>query len=293
MKNLTLENDFLNVNINRLGAELCGLYDKRDYVEHMWNASPEFWPRHAPILFPTVGESKNGKISVNGHEFPMGRHGFARMQEFEVLEQSSNKVLLELKSNASTLENYPFEFVFRVGYELHGPTLIQSFEVINSDQVDIGFQLGGHPAFAVPFRNGENYDEYQIRFDKPQTLERHLLTDKGTYSGETRKFIENEDVFGLHYELFREDALVFKNIPSKQVWIQHKNGGKRLQVDYEGFPHLGIWSIPGANYVCIEPWIGCADSVNQPEDFFSKDSIVILSPEQSFKASFTISLLDA
>lgn len=227
---------------------------------------------------------------MNGTDFPMGRHGFVRMEEFSIKEQTATKVVLELVSNDATRCHYPFEFIFRVGYELKGAKLRQSFEVVNSDEEEIGFQLGGHPAFAVPFNKGEKYDEYEIRFDQTQTLSRHLLTNKGLYSGEARTFLNKQGSFGLFYDLFREDALVFKNIPSKQVWIQHRNGGKRLQVDYEGFPHLGIWSIPGANYVCIEPWIGCADSADQPAEFFEKDSIVRLKPREAFSAAFTISL---
>ena len=293
MKKLTLENDYLNVTINLLGAELCGLLDKKDGVEHMWKADPEFWPRHAPILFPCIGESKDGKITVDGADYPMGRHGFARHELFSVVEQTENKVVLELKSNVRTRIHFPFEFSFRVGYELQNTRLVQSFEVVNAGSREMGFQLGGHPAFSVPFDKNEAYADYEIQFDSPQTLNRHLLTDDGLYSGETRAFLDNESSFGLYYDLFAEDALVFKNIPSKQVWIQNKNGGKRLQVDYEGFPHLGIWSIPRADYVCIEPWIGCADMANQSHDFVQKDSLISLDPGQNFKAHFSISLVES
>ncbi len=291
MKNLTLENDYLNVTINTLGAELCGLVDKKDGAEHMWCADPKFWPRHAPILFPCVGESKDGRINIHGADYPMGRHGFVRFEEFSVVEYSERRVVLELKNNQATQQYFPFEFAFRVGYELDASKLTQSFEVVNTGDVEIGFQLGGHPAFTVPFYKGEKYDEYEIVFESPQNLERHLLTDKGLYSGETRSFLNNENRFGLFYDLFKEDALVFKSIASKQVCIQHKNGGKRLQVDFVGFPHLGIWSVSGADYVCIEPWIGCADTINQPKEFFDKDSIVRLKPQKSFQASFAISLV--
>lgn len=290
MKNLTLENDYLNVNISPKGAELCGLLDKHDGVEHMWKADPAFWPRHAPILFPCVGESKDETITVEGITYPMGRHGFARHEMFSVVESTESKAVFELKSNANTRINYPFEFVLRIGYALSGTCLTQTFEVLNADERNIGFQLGGHPAFTVPFKEGEKYDDYEVRFDIPQTLDRHLLTDKGLYSGEQRLFLSNSDRFGLFYDLFKEDALVFKNIPSKQVWIQHKDGGKRLQVTYNGFPHLGIWSIPGADYVCIEPWIGCADMFDQPKDFFEKDCLINLRPNEPFAASFDISL---
>ena len=290
-KNLTLENDYLNVNINTLGAELTGLFDKRDGIEHMWSADPKYWPRRAPILFPCVGESKDGSVHINGIEYPMGRHGFVRHEEFAVVSHTESTVVLELRNSSATEQFYPFRFAFRTTFRLDGDKLIQSFEVLNTDDRQIGFQLGGHPAFAVPFRADEKYDDYEVVFDSPQTLERHLLTDKGLYSGKTRPFLSNEEKFGLFYDLFNEDALVFKDIEAKTAWIQHKSGGKRLQVDYQGFHHLGIWSVPGADYVCIEPWIGCADMVDQPDDFFKKDSVVVLNPAQSFTAAFTISLL--
>jgi galactose mutarotase-like enzyme len=289
---LTLANDYLNVNISVLGAELCGLLDKRDGVEHMWKADPNFWPRHAPILFPCVGESKDGTINVDDQDHTMGRHGFARHEAFSVIEQTEKKVVLELKSNVKTRVHFPFEFSFRVGYELQNTRLVQSFEVVNRSSSKMGFQLGGHPAFSVPFHPGETYDDYEIYFDSPQTLNRHLLTDEGLYSGETRDFLNASNRFALFYELFNEDALVFKNISSKQVWIQHKNGGKRLQVDYEGFPHLGIWSVPGADYVCVEPWIGCADMTNQPKDYWLKDQLTLLHSQGIFQACFSISIVE-
>ena len=289
---LTIENAFLKVGINKKGAELSSLFDKRDSIEHMWKADPAFWPRQAPILFPCIGESKEGKITVEGREYAMGRHGFARHELFAVVGQGKEHVEFELRSDPNTLRQYPFDFVFRVRYELEGAKLVQSFEVVNSGINEMGFQLGGHPAFSVPFREGEAYNDYEVRFDSSMSLNRWLLTKDGLYSGETRPFLNNEAQFGLFYDLFKEDALVFKNISSKQVWIQHRNGGKRLKMDYEGFPHLGIWSIPGADYVCLEPWIGCADAAVASADFFLKDSLVILKPRERFTTSFSVQLED-
>lgn len=288
---ITLENDYLIVNISTMGAELVGLKDKRDGTEHMWSSDPKFWPRRAPILFPCVGESRDGKIQVDGVDYPMVRHGFTRMQEFRVIGSSSEEVVFQLTENAETLKSYPFSFSFSVRYTLVDTTLKQAFEVANTDDQRIGFQLGGHPAFAVPFKENERYSDYEIHFDRALTIDRHLLNDRGLYNGELRNVLSNSDNIPLSYELFEEDALVFKDIPSKSVWIHHRTGGKRLQVDYEGFPHLGIWSKPGADYVCIEPWIGCADNADQPADFFSKDSIIELGSNETYRADFSVSLV--
>ena len=290
MRETIIENEILKVRFRHVGAELCSLFDKRDEIEHMWEASPDFWPRHAPILFPCVGESKEGKITVDGTEYPMGRHGFARHELFSVVGQGKEHVEFELRSDPGTLRQYPFDFTLRIKYELVGNRITQSFEVINSGINEIGFQIGGHPAFAVPFKQEEQYNDYRVCFDSSMNLDRWLLTEGGLYSGESRPFLNQDSHFDLFYDLFKEDALVFKNIPSKKVWIQHRDGGKKLKMEYDGFPHLGIWSIPKANYVCLEPWIGCADMADQPSDFFSKDSLVRLQPSEKHQAYFTVSL---
>jgi galactose mutarotase-like enzyme len=290
MRTTTIENKILRITLKHVGAELSGLLDKRDGIEHMWRADPKFWPRHAPNLFPCIGESKDGKVNVDGSDYPMGRHGFARHELFAVVGQSKQHVEFELRSDPNTLRQFPFDFVFRVRYELEGSTLKQTFEVTNSGINEMGFQVGGHPAFAVPFRQGEAYNDYEVWFESSLSLDRWLLTKEGLYSGQTRPFLNNEAQFGLFYDLFKEDALVFKNIPSKEVWIQHRDGGKRLKMNYAGFPHLGIWSIPGADYVCLEPWVGCADDAAQAEDFFLKDSLITLKPNEVYGASFSISL---
>lgn len=290
-KNLTLENSYLKVVISTLGAELISLFDKRDEVEHMWEADPQFWPRRAPVLFPCVGESRDGKITVDSVDYSMVRHGFTRMQEFVLVEQHEDSFVLELKDNEETLKHYPYSFRLRVVYSLKENRLEQTFEVKNTDSVPLGFQIGGHPAFAVPFGNNGVYSDYCVKFDQDLSINRHLLSTNGLYTGETRSVLDGSDQLDLFYDLFNGDALVFKNIPSKRVWITRKDGGKRLEVRYDDFLHLGIWSIPGANYVCIEPWIGCADMVNQENDFFSKDSLITLQPNGEFSASFAIELI--
>lgn len=290
-KNLTLENSYVRVVVNTLGAELTSFFDKRDSVEHMWSADPKFWPRRAPILFPCVGESKGGKITVSGVDYPMGRHGFTRMQDFKVVEHSSEMVELELTDSTETMKHYPFKFRLKLRYTLTDSRLEQRLIVENLDADSIGFQLGGHPAFAVPFGEGQQYSDYCVRFDQKLTVDRHLLNDEGLYTGETRPVLKDSDQLDLTYDLFDEDALVFKQIPSKRVWISRKDRGKRLEVKYDDFLHLGIWSVPGANYVCIEPWIGCADDAGQEEDFLTKDSLVNLKPSGQFTASFTMELV--
>jgi len=291
MPNHIIENDILKIAINETGAELYSLVDKRDGVEHIWQADPKFWPRHSPILFPVIGESKGGIINVKATEYPMARHGFVRTQDFKVVQKTTSNITFELTSNQTTRAHFPFDFQFLVTYYFSEENkLYQHFYVKNIGAETMGFQLGGHPAFAVPFNEGEAYNDYEIHFNRPLSIDRNLLTSDGLYSGKTRPFLQNESSFGLHYKLFNEDAIVLKNIVSKQVWIQHRNGGKKLVMEYDEFPHFGIWSVVGANYVCLEPWIGLADSANQPKDFFEKENLITLNAEEKFETKFCVSI---
>jgi len=288
---LNIQNDTLSVNIKLTGAELIGLEDLRDGVEHMWNADPKFWPRTAPILFPTIGESRDGKVWFDGIDYPMGRHGFVRHLDFAVMRHDADFIELQLVSNAVTKKHYPFDFKFRTSYRVEGSDLFHRFEVENTGDKLLPFQLGAHPAFAVPFGERGSFDDYEVRFSEKMSIDRHLLNAAGLYNGQTRRFLENEDRFRLSYEMFNEDAIVLKDIPSRSVYIQHKSGGKRLEVQYEQFHHLGIWSVPCANYVCIEPWIGAADRFDQSKDFLLKDSIIRVDPGNTFSATYEISLV--
>ena len=75
---VTIANDFLTVNISRHGAELTSIKDNLTGRERLWQADPEVWPRHAPVLFPIVGALADQQYHYAGKTYHMGQHGFAR-----------------------------------------------------------------------------------------------------------------------------------------------------------------------------------------------------------------------
>jgi galactose mutarotase-like enzyme len=256
----------------------------------MWSANPDFWGRSAPVLFPCVGESNNGEIRVDGASYSISRHGFVRTMEFEVIEQDTDRVVFSLHSNAETWTKYPFHFELQIEYKLEDSTLQQKMTVVNKDDREIGFQIGGHPAFAVPFAGGA-YSDYEIQFPEAVTAERHLLTDAGTYSGETSLALNGANSIPLNKSLFYKDALVFKDFPLKSTSLIHPESGAGLRVDFRGFHHLGFWAAKDADFVCIEPWIGCADDQGFSGDFLEKDSVVKLDSKAEFDCGFSITAI--
>ncbi|WP_431109272.1 aldose 1-epimerase family protein [Winogradskyella poriferorum] len=287
-----LENDLLKIEIKSKGAELCSIRSIKNNTEFVWEANPNVWGSHAPNLFPIIGAMKDDSYFYNGKKYSMPKHGFARHNEdFEVISNSNSEVTFQLKSNDELRAIYPFEFEFLITYELKDNELLIHHTVKNTDSKTIYFSLGGHPAFACPLFKDESYTDYFLEFEKQETSKSYLLNmATGLVSDKTKPVFDSPNTINLHGDLFNEDALIFKDLTSRQVALKHKQKGEILNVKFEGFPFLGIWAKPNAPYVCIEPWIGIADSESTNQQIKDKEGIVTLEPKKSFKATYSITL---
>ncbi|RYC67399.1 aldose 1-epimerase family protein [Spirosoma sordidisoli] len=284
----TLENDQLRVSIRPKGAELTSIFHKPTATEHLWQADPTVWPWHGPNLFPVVGGCLNNQLLIDGHAYPTERHGFARHTVFETTESSDAHAIFSLRADDKTRAVYPYEFLFQIIYELEGPQLTITYRVVNEDQKTVFFSVGAHPAFAVPFRADEAYEDYFIEFDQAEPLETHRLSAGGFFTGETEPVSTAGNRLPLTAHLFDQDALVFKNMRSRRVTIRTDKHEQAVTVTFPEFPYLGLWAKPGAPFVCIEPWLGCADSEGSPVPIEQKEAIQQVEPGRVFDASFTI-----
>ena len=286
----TLENAQLRVSIRPKGAELTSIFHKASGIEHLWQADPGVWGWHAPNLFPIVGGCLNNQLLIDGKTYPIDRHGFARQSLFETTESTATHAVFSLRSSEATRVHFPYEFEFQIIYELDGPTLTVTYRVVNEDEKTIFFSMGAHPAFAVPFQPGEIYEDYFVEFEKAEPLETHMLSAAGYFTGETKPVSTDANRLLLTKNLFDEDALVFKNLASRRVAIHSDKHSHAVTVDYPAFSYLGIWAKPGAPFVCLEPWLGCADSEGQPKPIQEKEAIQHVEQGHVFTASFTITI---
>ncbi len=287
-----LENDLLKIEIKSKGAELCSIRSIKNNTEFVWEANPNVWGSHAPNLFPIIGAMKDDSYFYNGKKYNMPKHGFARHnKDFEVISNSNSEVTFQLKSNDELRAIYPFEFEFLITYELKDNELLIHHTVKNTDSKTMYFSVGGHPAFVCPLFKDESYTDYFLEFEKQETSKSYLLNmATGLVSDKTKPVFDSPNTINLHGDLFNEDALIFKDLTSRQVALKHKQKGEILNVKFEGFPFLGIWAKPNAPYVCIEPWIGIADSESTNQQIKDKEGIVTLEPKKSFKATYSIML---
>lgn len=279
----TISNSTLKASINHAGAELISLKDNQK--EYIWEGNPEFWGKHSPVLFPIVGTLKNNTYKVHEKEYQLTRHGFARDMEFQLIEKTGNSAVFSLESNEETLKKYPFEFELQLVYTIENTSLNIEYIVINRSEKKMPFSIGAHPAIALP----ESFENYAFKFEKHESLKYNLLeNDLISNKTETLKTVNN--VIPLSYKLFENDALVFKTLESTSLTIL-ENSKPYVQVDFEDFPSLGIWTKDQAPFVCIEPWFGYSDTAENSGDLFKKEGILILDIDQSFHSKFSIKIL--
>ncbi len=283
-----IQNQYLKVAISKQGAQLTSIYNKIDSTEHLWQADADVWPWHAPNLFPIVGEVIDNQIHIDGNDYRLTRHGFARDQQFRLVEASDTHAKFSLPFGEKTLEVYPYKFEFQILYDLLDNALRVCYKVINQDNKTIYFSVGGHPAFNVPFNKGEDYEDYYLEFEQAEKLERHLLNKSGHFTGATEPVKLDGKKLPITRDLFAADALVFKKLKSREVHIKSTKHDRFLSVEYPHFNYLGIWAKHGAPFVCIEPWLGCADTEGKVVDYKQKEAIQKLDKGHVFEAEYFI-----
>ncbi len=281
---ITLSNDQLSVKISDKGAELQSLYYSG--IEYIWQALPE-WTKHSPVLFPIVGELKNGTYTFEGETYKLARHGFARDKIFHASQTAANSAVFTLTSDESTLAVYPFAFVFKLEYKLDGNTLACSYIVENTGNSTMYFSVGGHPAFNLPLQPQLNYSDYYLQFDNDDNLERYVLHD-GLTGTDTETIQLNKGLLPLSPSLFYADAIVLKDMRSNQIDLRSLKDEHGLTFTLEDFPYFGIWAAKDAPFVCLEPWCGIADNLVHDQQLIHKEGINKLDAGESWQRTWSV-----
>jgi galactose mutarotase-like enzyme len=288
----TIESDSLRVQVNLQGIELSSIQDKTTGQEYLWQGDPVFWTGQAPVLFPIIGALKDGKTSFEGKDYALPKHGFVRNSSLaSLVQQDPNRLVFRIESSPKTVEVYPFEFVFEVSFLLAGKTLEISHKVVNTDSKIMYYSLGGHPAFNCPLLPGERLEEYLVEFTQKETDHTWMITPAGLIGEQGEMMLNESQELALHAHIFDQDALIFKNLRSRAVSIRHQSKGPILKMYFEDFDYLGIWAKPGASFVCLEPWLGIADSADHSGEFTEKEGIRRLAPGTTETKKFSIEIL--
>lgn len=284
----SIENNFLKINVKESGAELCSIFNKKTGIEYLWQAGKE-WQKHSPILFPVVGQLMNNTYFYKNQPYKLERHGFARNKNFSIGNSGENNIEFILKEDTSTLAIYPFHFELRISYTLEQEKLIVGYSVANKSNNELLFSIGAHPAFKIPLTENESYEDYYLEFNEKETALRWKLTN-GLISDEREIILNNTKILPLKKSLFYEDALVFKNLKSEQISVKSNQHDHGISFSFSGFPYFGIWAAKDADFICLEPWHGIADSVSHNQKLEDKEGIISLKANANFNCNYSIEL---
>lgn len=286
-----ISNSQLQVSVLSKGTEICSLKSRKTGIEYMWQADSEIWGSNAPVLFPAIGSFKNEVCTIHGKEYRIPKHGFIRHNENMVLKNRTETSLhFQLDYSEETLKAYPFKFRFNITFELIENKLVVSHKVENLDNQEIYFALGGHPAFNAPLHEGEIYSDYYLEFEAIENASHTLLSENGLITDQSSKVLDHTNILNLHPTLFKDDALIFKDLKSKKVSLKSSTSNQTLSLSFPDFIYLGVWAKPNAPFVCIEPWLGIADHENTDGDYLKKNGLITLPEGEVFKASYEIQI---
>jgi galactose mutarotase-like enzyme len=285
-----ISNSKLHVTVAAKGAELQSIVHKETGLEYMWNADSAYWPKKSPVLFPIVGTLKNNAYTYKSKSYTLNRHGFARERTFTVAAKTEHSISFMLQRDEETLKVYPFPFVFIITYTLHENELSCTYKIENAGKKMMYCSVGAHPAFKVPLTDDTTFNDWYLQFNKTEHAGKYPLSEEGLIKTEPVNFLDGSDKLQLNKELFYSDALVFKNLLSNKISLRSNKSKHGLTMTFNGFPFYGIWSFKNADFVCLEPWCGIADSVNATGEISEKEGINALQPEEVLERSWKLEL---
>lgn len=257
---IEISNNQLAVTISPIGAEVQSIKDVNTQCEYLWHGDAQWWSGHSPILFPIVGGLWNGTCRVDGQELHISKHGFVRRAPWRVVCVEADKAVFEFVSTVGTFAIFPYAFRLTATYSLDDRKLRAEFCVENLGGSPFCFQLGGHPAIALP-----NWDDAQpldgyLRLEGNPT---HVLRagEQGCLELDTFPVPLNADgLVPLTVDTFSHEALIFDNHQVSAATVLTPLGQPVARVESTA-PVWLFWSPQGVHtpFVCLEPWYGLCD----------------------------------
>ena len=225
-----------------------------DGDEYIWTRRPNFSecnrPRFGvPVLFPSCGNPDGGVHLFDGKAYPMECHGFADLCAWEVESVGPDGLTLILESTPLTKFLYPFDFTLLVNYDLNGTTASISMTVINEGDVPMPFSFGYHPYFIASALENVDFDikcatcSENAKGEQPAAPKTITLTRKEGSA----------------------DSIRLMTGVKSPMRLTDSGSGHTVEVAFDEsvFTNGVLWQQDAETFVCMEPWNGWANSVNE------------------------------
>ena len=283
-----ISGDALSVTVSELGAELQRITDGagRDW---QWDGDPAWWTGRAPILFPVIGVVNGGVVRVDGRTRPMAKHGFARGNTFAVVAQDAAAVTLRLAADDSTRASYPFDFTLDIRFSIMATTLTVEATLTNEGTASMPASFGFHPAFRWPLPGAGARADHVVRFARPEPAPIRRIDTDGLLTPIRYPTPVDGDTLHPTDALFVDDALMFDEPASRSLWFGVP-GEPGIGLAYDNLPQLGIWTKPGAPYLCLEPWQGINDPEGYTGELRDKPGMIEVAPAAEHRFTMRITI---
>lgn len=282
---ITLKNEFLTASFNQVGAELKSLVCGE--TEYIWEGKSEVWAGSCPILFPICSGLKEDRYTLNGKEYTLQKHGYARFATFEIENKTDSSVVFLHKSDIDTKKCFPFDYELRIIYTLIEKTLKIDYSVKNLTDSTMYFSIGSHEGYYTP----EGIEDYDVIFPQNETLNAYVLYGN-LLSNQQLPIIKDSNVLPLYDKYFTIDALVFKDLKSKSATLRNRKTGKAVRVDFPDDKYFLLWHKPNSPYICLEPWSGISDTVGSSYDITEKEGIIPLLSKAEYNHTHSVTIIE-
>jgi galactose mutarotase-like enzyme len=185
-----------------------------------------------PLLFPFAGELQDGRLVSTGTTLP--RHGFARRKAWTAALVTDDSISMDLSLDEEIRTQYPFAFEVRQVVTAVSNGVRLDLHVENRDTRPLPLAPGWHPYFPCPSRR------------KRECLA--LVLPRGDLP-------PSEPL---------ECDLNVPAPPSGRIDISLPDIGIVSMTYSAKLETLEVWTLPGKDFVCIEPWCGPSNLINTP-----------------------------
>ena len=172
-----------------------------------------------PIVFPLCGNLPDNTYNVDGKDYQIKQHGFARELPWTATAQNNDgaaSVTVELASNEETKAVYPFDFHLAFTYSLQGNTLEIRQEYKNLSATPMPFSSGFHPYFLCGDKNQIEANIPSVSYQDNRTKENFAFDGK---------FDFDQD----------EIDAVFGKLNSRSTSIIDNSRNLKIAIDYDDF----------------------------------------------------------
>ncbi|MEL7143781.1 MAG: aldose epimerase [Cyanobacteria bacterium J06643_4] len=215
-----------------------------------------------PILFPICGNLPDDTYTLDGQDYTLVQHGFARNLPWQVSDKGVKAdpdggafITLTLESNDDTRSVYPFDFLLEFTYRLQGNRLILRQRYTNKSEKPMPFSTGFHPYFQV---DADPSVKSQLQLSIPAAeYDDNLTKTTQPYDGSLDLTVPEVDA-------------AFRPISAQQASVADPTRQTQITLHYdEAFTTLVFWTVAEKAFYCLEPWSAPRNAINTQTDLLT------------------------